>query len=52
MFTTEVEYIAVSKAVQQAIWPSFFFDETFLPQKQLVTLFINNNKVIDMTKTY
>jgi len=34
------------------MWLSFFFDEVSLPQKNPVTIFINNNGSIDMTKTY
>jgi len=52
MSTTKTEYITVFRIVQQAMWLSFFFDEVFLSQKQLVTLFIDNNKAIDMTKIY
>jgi len=29
-----------------------FFNEAFLPQKCLVTIFIDNNRLIDITKTY
>lgn len=52
MSMTEAEYVAVSRAVQQAMWLSFFFDKVSLPQKKLVTLFINNNSAIEMTKMY
>jgi len=50
--TTEAKYMAVSRAVQQAIWLSLFFEEASLPQQQPITLFIDNNRAIDMTKTY
>ena len=50
--TTEAEYIAISQAVQQVIQLSFFFNKTLLLQKKLVILFIDNNGVINMTKTY
>ena len=44
--------MVMSWTVQQAMWLSFFFDEVSLPQKNPVTIFINNNGSIDMTKTY
>ncbi|KAJ3552017.1 hypothetical protein NP233_g12969 [Leucocoprinus birnbaumii] len=50
--TTEAEYMAVSQAVQQAMWLSSFFDQAAIPQQRPVTLFIDNNGAIDMTKTY
>ncbi|KAJ3570235.1 hypothetical protein NP233_g4536 [Leucocoprinus birnbaumii] len=50
--TTEAEYMAVSCVVQQAMWLLSFFDQASLPQSQPVTLFIDNNGAIDMTKTY
>ncbi|KAJ3564398.1 hypothetical protein NP233_g8320 [Leucocoprinus birnbaumii] len=50
--TTEVEYMAVSRTVQQAMWMSSFFDQASLPQQRPVTIFIDNNGAIDMTKTY
>jgi len=34
------------------MWLLSFFDEIFLLQKQLITLFIDNNKSFDITKTY
>ena len=34
------------------MWLLSFFDEVFLLQKHPVTLFIDNNESIDMTKTY
>jgi len=52
MSITEAEYVAVSRAVQQVMWLSFFFDKVSLPQKKLVTLFINNNSAIEITKMY
>ena len=52
MSMTETEYVAVSRAVQQAMWLSSFFDKVSLSQKKLVTLFINNNSAIEMTKMY
>lgn len=52
ILTTEVEYIAVLRVVQQIIWLLSFFDEVSLPQKCLVTIFIDNNGSINMTKTY
>ena len=40
------------RAVQQVIWLLSFFEKASLPQQQPITLFINNNGAIDMTKTY
>ncbi|KAJ3563743.1 hypothetical protein NP233_g8744 [Leucocoprinus birnbaumii] len=50
--TTEAEYMAISQAVQQAMWLSSFFDQVALPQQRPITLFIDNNGAIDMTRTY
>ena len=44
--------MTMSRAVQQAMWLSSFFDEVSLLQKHPVTIFIDNNGSIDMTKTY
>ena len=48
----EAEYIAISQAVQQTIWLSFFFNKTSLFQRKPITLFINDNGAINMIKTY
>jgi len=46
MLATETEYVVVSRAVQQAIWLSSFFDKASLSQKKPAILFINNNGTI------
>ena len=52
MSMTEAEYVAVLRAVQQVMWLLFFFDKVSLSQKKLITLFINNNSAIEITKMY
>ena len=44
--TTEAEYMTMSRAVQQTMWLSLFFEEASLPQQQPITLFIDNNEAI------
>lgn len=48
----EAKYITVSRAIQQAIQLSLFFDKALLLQKKPIILFIDNNSIIEMTKMY
>ncbi|KXN84444.1 Copia protein [Leucoagaricus sp. SymC.cos] len=50
--TTEAEYMALARAVQQAMWLSSFMDKIILPQPRLMIIFVDNQGAIDLTRTY